>query len=1060
MKYTFFIILFYFIGNNFQLSGSNYKIEGLNSVDGMVQTYFYCTFQDSRGFLWFGSRNGLCRYDGYKFVIYQNNPFDTNSLSGNVITSIQEDSKGNLWVATINTGLNYFNRKTGKFKRFVHDPKNPNSIGNDAIKSMVITANDELWISTLDYGLYHYGPGKSDFSIPYKYNDTSKSIIRNKSVGDFQIDKNNNIYFTYSTLENQYIIKFINEKKEFIVLRKLDSDNLFPGAIIGLDYNNNNIYIYKAFKDGEKEIVVIDGNNGSYIRSIEFEKQLVNANYTTYLNLDKNSNLWLGVYLFNKKYYQQTDEFCGFYNLGDIKNINKISSSDYIFRIDIDPKSTFNFLQTIDKQGIIWISTYMELNKIVPISPGLTNYIHKSSENSISSNYIKSILVDSSDNIYAGTDFGLNVLKKGNKEWQHILLRKSGEFAGDKIKALYGDDNKINALYLDKNGKILIGTNSGVKTYEPNSGRLTEFNNQVFGLFRAVWSFYRDKQDNLWVGTQSGIYIFDKNDNLIKEYFTGQDGYNAVRNPIWVIYEDKSGNVWVGTDKGVFRWLPEQNSFRRYTHNDNDSTSICGNNVWSISEDLSGNLWFGAYGAGVSRYDYNNDSFISITKKDGLPDNGVGSVICDKSNNLWFGTEQGLVKYNQFKKSFIVYNTDDGFVNNAYSLNVYAGCKDGSLLFGGQNGLSRVYPDSLIEINIIPDIAVTSFKINSKEIFNELFDCDTVNIDWGNNNFSFEYAVLDYRNPKQNHYAYKLQNFSDEWIYTGTDRNISFSNLDPGKYIFKVKGRNSQGVWNEKGISIYVNIIPPFYMTSWFRIGALLILVSTLAFLHFTRIKIRKQKELTKRRILVSQLKALQTQMNPHFIFNSLNAILNLILNNESELSIQYLNKFSKLLRDILENSRNLSVTLKKEIEYLTLYLELESLRFENKFKYRITVAPNINQEQISVPTLLIQPYIENSIRHGIVQNVDNGKIEVNFSLNSEYLLCDVIDNGIGRQKSKEIKAKTPFLYKSFAMEVNRERLELLKSKVDVIDLWDDNGNAAGTHIKLMLNLKADLLDE
>ncbi len=1053
--------MLFFIGNNLQLSGSNYKIEDLNSVEGMVQSYYYCTLQDSKGFLWFGSRNGLCRYDGYKFVIYQNNPFDSNSLSGNVISSIQEDSKGNLWIGTFNTGLNYFNRKTGKFKRFVHDPKNPNSIGNDAIKSMVITTNDELWISTLDYGLYHYGPGKSDFSIPYKYNDNSDSIIRDKSVGDFRIDKSNNVYFTYSTFENQYIIKILNETKEINVIRKSYVRNMIPGLIIGVDNNNNinKLYIYNAYKNGIKQIVVMDATNGSVVRTIELEKQLLNGKYIPYLNFDKNNNLWLGVYLFNKKYYHQTDDFCGFYNLGDIKNINKISTKNSIFRTDISPESVDYQLELTDKQGIIWVKTYSGFKKFLPVSPGITNYIQKSSKNSISSNYIRSVLVDSSENIYVGTDFGLNVLQNGIKEWKHIKLKRSRGYSKDKISTLYQDENRINTLYLDKNGEILIGTPTGIKTYNPISDKLREFNNQVFGVSRAVWSLYRDKQYNLWVGTSSGIYIFDKNDNLIKEYFTGQDEYRVRSNPIWVIYEDKSGNIWLGTN-GILRWQPEQNSFRTYKHNVNDSNSICGNAIWSINEDLSGNLWFGAYGAGISRYDYNKDNFSSITKKDGLPDNGVGSVISDKSNNLWFSTEQGLVKYNQIEKSFMVYNTDDGFVNNAYSLNVYAGCKDGSFLFGGRHGLTKFYPDSLKENNIIPDIAVTSFKINSKEIFNELFDGDTVNIDWGNDNFSFEYAVLDYRNPKQNHYAYKLQNLSNEWIYTATDRNIIFSNLDPGEYIFKVKGRNSDGVWNEKGISIYVNIIPPYYMTLWYRTIVLLIFGCTLAFISFNRIKARKQKEQTKRRVLVSQLKALQTQMNPHFIFNSLNAILNLILNNKSELSIQYLNKFSKLLRDILENSRNLSVTLNKEIEYLNLYLAIESLRFENKFKYLITVAPDINQEQISVPTLLIQPYIENSIRHGIVQNVENGNIEVNFSLNSDYLLCDIIDNGIGRQKSKEIKAKSPFMHKSFGMEVNRERLELLNSKVDVIDLMDDNGNATGTHIKLMFNLKTDLLYE
>lgn len=1046
-------------GNIVHLVAANYKSEFVTTVDGLVQTNVYCTYQDSKGFLWFGTRNGLCRYDGYNYATYQNDLNDPNSISGNIIIAIQEDSKGNLWIGTSNSGLNYFNRETGNFKRFRHDPKNTNSIGSDAIKSLMITSKDDLWISTFDNGLYHYRPGKSDFSNPYKYSDTTNFVIRNKSYGDFQIDKYDNVYFSYSTVDNSYIIKIINKTNKINVIRKLYSENLIPGLIISLD-NSNNIYFYNGYRNGDRELFVINCNDGSVIRKIEFANGLLNGNYVYKMKMDRNNNLWLWVDLLNKKYYRQTDEFCGFYNLGQINNISKISTENYIFRSEIEPESVDYNFQILDKQGFVWINTYIGLKKFVPVSPGITNYAQNTSGNSISSNYIRSVIVDNSDNIYAGTDFGLNILKKGTSGWKNINLIKKGEYLKNKIKTLYQDENKINTLYMDKNSNILIGTNRGVQIYNPYSDDISEFDNSVFGVNRAVWSFYRDKEDNLWVGTMSGIYIFDKYYNLIRNYFTEQSGYNIKRYPIFLIYEDKSGNVWVGTEQGVLKWLPEQNSFKHYQHNAKDSNSICGSNIWSITEDLNGNLWFGAYGAGISKYDSKRDCFSSITKKDGLPDNGIGSILCDSLNNLWLGSEIGLIKYNQTKKSFRVYNTNDGFVNNAYGLNVYARCGDGSLLFGGQSGLTRFYPDSLEFNHNIPDIVITSFKINNREIHNELFDGDSVFIDWENKYFSFEFAVLDYRNPSQNQYAYKLQNLNNEWVNTGTDRNISFSNLDAGEYIFKVKGRNSQGVWNEKGISIYVSIIPPFYMTSWFRILVLVLLGSILLTIHFFRIKARRQKEQTKRRILVSQLKALQTQMNPHFIFNSLNAILNLILKNENELSIQYLNKFSRLLRDVLENSRNLSVSLKKEIEYLTLYLELESLRFENRFQYRITYDENLMPEQISVPTLLIQPYIENSIRHGIVQNVEKGKIDVNFSINSEFLFCDIIDNGIGRQKSKEIKAKSPFMHKSFGMEVNRERLELLKSKVDVIDLIDEAGNAIGTHIKLMFNLKTDLLDE
>ncbi len=1056
MKYLFVLIFIFLVGKSILLSGTNYKTEYLTPADGLPQTFVYCTYQDSRGFLWIGTRNGLARYDGYEFRTYQHDPFDSNTLSGNNISAILEDSKGNLWIGTQNSGLNYLDRKSGRITRFRHDQDNPNSLSSDLILSLTITDDDELWISTKTGGLNHSQPGKNDFNIPYTYvNDIKKDILEKISPGLICMDKDDDFYLLMGGKKYLHIIKFFSDSKEFRVFKKIDRSKIFNINIFGTDVRDND-YIHYQYKNGNKEVVIINGSDGSVLRTIEYDERLTKKYQYIVMQLDKNKNLWMYVFDSGKIGYRPSEDNSGLYRLGDIRDLNKITPVNKVIGLNYWRIPSPGNVLTEDNKGIIWAGSSKGLAKLIPISPGLTNYNHKPLENSISNNFIRSIFVDDAGNIYIGTDNGLNILKKGESQWENIYAK---EYMGLGY-------NSINAFYEEDDGTILIGTNRGVNIYDPKSGIMVKSNSKMLRMNAAmsrqsIWSFYRDKQQNLWIGIMNGIYIFDKDNKLIKYINTikKKQGLSKI-NGIWFIYEDRRGNVWAGTSEGLFRWLPGEKKFKRYIHITNDTNSICGNHIWSIAEDLNGNLWVGAYGAGLSKYDYKNDSFSSITLKDGLPDNGIASILCDDSNNLWIGTGKGLVKYNQEKKSFRIYNADDGFANNEYSFHAYFKCKDGSMLMGGLNGFSRFYPDSLVLNKLIPQIAITSFKIHAKEIYPELCDGDTVNVDWEDKYFSFEYAVLDYRSPKQNKYAYKLENHDDEWVYTGTRRIAAFSYIEPGEYVFKVKGSNSHGVWNEKGISIYVNVIPPFWMTSWFRILIVLLIGVSITFLIIARIRRRRRKERTKRRILVSQLKALQSQMNPHFIFNSLNSIMNLILKRENEQSMQYLTKFSRLLRNILENSRSLSTSLSQEIEYLTIYLELESLRFENKFDYQITFDNNINPEQMSVPTLLIQPYIENSIRHGKVHSVENGKVEINFSLSDGYLICDIIDNGIGRQKSKEIKSKATYLHKSFGMAVNKERLGLLDSGVDVIDLFDDNGRPAGTHVKLMLNLKADLIDD
>ncbi|HTJ52731.1 MAG TPA: histidine kinase, partial [Cyclobacteriaceae bacterium] len=330
---------------------------------------------------------------------------------------------------------------------------------------------------------------------------------------------------------------------------------------------------------------------------------------------------------------------------------------------------------------------------------------------------------------------------------------------------------------------------------------------------------------------------------------------------------------------------------------------------------------------------------------------------------------------------------------------------------------------------------------------------------------TFEFSALNFIQSENNHYAYKLEGFEDDWNYVGNKRSATYTNLEPGHYAFKVKASNNDDVWNENGISLAITITPPFWETWWFKcIIAAICIVIALVVINIIRKRVREKIKINKL-IAELEMKALIAQMNPHFIFNCLTSIQELIMINKQEEAMHYLNQFSRLLRAVLQSSEKNFIALEQELTILELYLELEAMRFDKQFHYNIHVDHAVDPEEIVIPSFLLQPFIENALWHGLMHKKGDRKLSVSFTLeNEDLLVCRIEDNGIGREEAARIKKKSLKANQSLGLKIIRERINLMKKQNDAIDLkiMDDvhkDGSVKGTTVIIKLplsNIPAD----
>jgi len=819
------LILITFIYTNYSWSQNNAYFEHITTNDGLSQSDINNIYQDAYGFMWFGTHDGLNKYDGYKFTIYKPDATNENSINSNLIFSITGDEKGNLWIGTTGKGINYFDRKTETFKSFINEKGNPESLSSNHITTIFLDSKNRLWVGTIN-GLNMLDVSKPINDWKFKHFYIKTDNIKSKSA--------NNITSIYEDHLGQIWVG------SNIGLSKLSRDEngflYFPymSKKLGLNY----ISITDITEDLNNRLILAT-HNSFFIQkknndSFEF-KRINNGDYNTgaYNNIlvDSNNNIYVG-----------TNSGLLFFDNSESLNFPQIANK-YVYK----PSAPFNSLSKniikslhLDKTGIIWIGTNGGgLNKLNPNKKQFKHIKKTLSPSSLSYDKIRAIYEDSNKTLWIGTEGGgLNMLlnEGDNGQYNNFLNfnKMSNVFSIQEInmfgkKTLLAGGQNTNGIYaIDISEPANINENKIKK---------------VPGIFWSVFSIFQDSNKNIWIGTYSNGIVKWTPNNQTKTYDTSifsndtKDTTSISNNIIRNICEDMQGNIWFATGNGLNK-LPKSEinkkkpKFQVFKNNPSNKNSINHDYILSLYESKKGDLWIGTLGGGLNKFvpSINGapESFISFSESDGLPNNVIKGILEDDNENLWLSTNQGLSKFNPKHKTFRNYDVNDGLQNNEFQELACLKRENGELLFGGINGFNSFFPEAITDNTHEAETIITDFsvfnkpinigtKINGNSILNTSVNTvKNIELKYNENSFSFEFAALHYASPFKNKYEYILEGFDDDWIHTSVKKRFAtYTNIEPGNYTFKVRASNNDGVWDSTPAKITIKITPPFYKTSW-----------------------------------------------------------------------------------------------------------------------------------------------------------------------------------------------------------------------------------------------------
>ncbi|MBV6506060.1 MAG: Sensor histidine kinase RcsC [Syntrophorhabdaceae bacterium] len=834
------------------------KFEHLRLEQGLSQSSVYCILQDHQGFMWFGTQGGLNKYDGHNFTVYQQNVFDSTSLSQDVAWAMCEDHTGTLWAGGPNAAcLNRFNRETERFTRFVHDPKNPNSLSNGGINAIYEDHTGTLWVGT-SYGLNRFDREKEQFTR-YLYDPKDSNSLHGYAVFSIYEDRAGTLWIG----TRRWLNKFVREKDQFVYYA---DDPQTP-------FDQSPKPITAIFEDRAGMLWV--GSEGAGLKKFDRET----GQFTPFFHDPKNphslsSDSVIAIY----------EDRLGSFWIGTWGGLNLFDREREQFtRCVPDPKNPHSIgdkiIQSIceDRSGILWIGTFNDgVNKLDRDKEQFTKIAHDpDNPHSLSGNSAQGFCRDHTGTLWVGTEKGLNRFDRNTKEFTHF-------FHDPNDPNTFGD-LKARAICEDRLGMLWIGTNKGLDKFDPIAKKFIHYvhdpeNPHSLGANR-VNLIYEDRAGTLWVGTYGGgLNRFEREKEQFTRFVYEANNPNSINgNIVWGICEDSlAPNIlWVAAT-GLNRFDRNTEQFTRFVHDPKDPHSLSHDYVGPLCIDRSGILWIGTLGGGLNRFDRENEQFTHFTKNEGLCDNQIGGILEDDRGRLWLSTGKGLSCFDPQRNTFRNYDVADGLASNEGVLPGPYKSVDSEMFLGSPNsGFTMFHPDSIKDNPYIPPVLISAFKryntadatgiaIEEKGISAK----KEIKVSYKNNVLNFEFAVLSYRNTLKNQYAYKLTGFNDNWIQLGTKRDITFTNLDPGEYTLRVKGSNNDGVWNEEGTSLKITITPPWWQTRWaYAFYVLLFMLSLYGWRRFDLNRIKLRNELQMKSFQAQKLQELD-HMKSRFFAN------------------------------------------------------------------------------------------------------------------------------------------------------------------------------------------------
>lgn len=1018
--------------------------ENIVLQNGLSQNYVSSIVQDDLGLMWFGTWYGLNCYDGYTFTVFKKE----QGLSNETIRSlfVQNDT---LWIGT-EYGLNMMELSTKKITVFYSDDMDSSSVAHNMINHVCKIPNGRILISTQN-GLSEYNSKTNSFNTVYLRSFTNAKEAN--IINHVAYEPVNKILFIATgeglaiyDSEKQSITKYYNIPSDESSLPHdyvtrvcvVDQNHVFVGTQNGL--------AQFFYKDGIFKKISLPFNEDKTFETEEITDLCYNKD-----------QLWIatngeGLFCYNLK----NQKFLRYVNQQN--EVNSLSDNR-IFSIYINNNNT------------MWIGTYNGLNKIDNYAPKFRLFRSSGKhQNTLSINSTWCFLEVEPDIIWIGTDLGINILNVKTSEYQLIKKEENNQ------NSLVG--NSIRSLYHDSKGLIWIGTQfSGISCY---NSRTKTFKNYTVnprnkkGLCDPfIYNIIEDSLGNIWVATPHGLgKLNPKTDKFTNYFFDEKDKNSLPDDCVYSFYLDENNNLYISTDNGIARYRYETNDFEKFAISEEliHQSLVANNKFFSMTPNGDGKIWLGSRGGGLYLFDPKENTFLHYEKKNGLPDNLVYNIQKDKKGNLWISTNKGISRFNLQEGTFVNYDATDGLQGNEFNLNASMVSSRGKILFGGMNGFNSFYPHEISVNPTPPPIIITSFKKLNVPYQERVQDGDTIFLEHNENFFTLDFSALDFINSIKNKYRYKLENFDENWIDRDADKRFAeYAQVSPGTYTFRVIACNSSGYWNDEGVNVTVVIRPAWYQTWWFYVLLIGLIITALYLSIQFRVRyikhehdVERQRFDYEKQLYKLKQKALQLQMNPHVLFNTLNSIQLFVINNDTDNALHYLSKFSQYMRRLLNNSTQSYITLKDELETLRTYIEIESLRFGDMFEYKIEVASNIDEEFIEVPSLILQPYVENAIIHGLMNKKDKGHlfIKVNFESDKDTILCIIQDDGVGRERALKIRQESGIERKSLGMLITKERLNIMNQytedqyTVDVVDLYNNEGESKGTRVEVRIRIK------
>ncbi len=798
------ILLFFIFSVKHALCQNRMIFDHITQNDGLPSDHVNQILQDSDGLMWFATYNGLASYDGYSFNTYNYNPADSTTINHDFVISMCEESSRYIWIVTTN-GVCRFDKEQCIFKRFSSTKEC--LLSRSGLRKIKIDSKGNLWMAT-NAGFIVYNIQNEKIDCYYSDENNPNSLSSN-SVNDIYIDKNSNVWVA----TDKGLDLFDRELESFTRIK----DGYFLRLI---KYNAGIMAITRDF------IRYITPS----VDDIDFSKVILEGIKDNWVVTDVLIN------------YQGAD----WYTIRDVGTLcfNKENRSYTIYKYDkYDKKSiNSNVPQCIykDNNDNLWIGTFDGgINFYSPHKKKFINIQDNFKKDGLQNNNVKTIYEDIDGDIWVGTKVG-GMLSKFDKTTQTFM-----HFKHDPDDPSSISDDYIFTIADAQPGYLWVGTmNGGLNLFNKKTGECIHFkhdpDNESSISTNNIRSLFVDR-GKLWIGGhRKGIDAFDINSRKrIKNYRFSIEDSTISSNNVTCIIRDFNGRLWFGTRFGLNRYDSKMDQFVRYYHNDNDSTGLSDNMIQCIVEDSDHYLWMGTKN-GLNRYDPATDSFQVFNTNTGLPTNSVYGLSIDSNGILWMSTNLGIVKFNYKTNESVLYTDEDGLGNNEFVPSVYTTSKEGEVFFGGNKGFTFFKPDDIVTNPYSPNIVFTDFKVLNKSVkpandnlilSKHINKADEVNLYHNDDVFSIDFSALNYVSSDKNEYAYRLEGFDKDWHYCNNSHSATYTNLNPGKYIFKVIASNNDGVWNKTGRSLQINVIPPWWNTLLFKIVVILFLIFIVLFL-------------------------------------------------------------------------------------------------------------------------------------------------------------------------------------------------------------------------------------